>query len=80
MVSTVTADEPSRITAIENMIAQGVDAIIIQEGDINQVAPALREAKARGIIIGSMDAGDADFVDVFVGSDNNQLGTRRRST
>ncbi len=76
VVSTVTADEPSRITAIENMIAQGVDAIIIQEGDINQVAPALREAKAKGIIIGSMDAGDADFVDVFVESDNNQLGTQ----
>ena len=74
VISTVTADVPSRIAAIENMITQGVDAIIIEEGDINQAAPALIEAKKKGIIIGSMDAGDADFVDVFVESDNDQLG------
>jgi ribose transport system substrate-binding protein len=73
-IATVTADVPSRMTAIENMISQGVDAIIIQEGDISQVAPALEEAKALGIIIASMDAGDADFVDIFVESDNDQLG------
>ena len=73
-IATVTADVPSRMTAIENMISQGVDAIIIQEGDISQVAPALEEAKAQGILIASMDAGDADFVDVFVESDNDQLG------
>ncbi len=74
VVSTVTADVPSRLAAIENMVSQGVDAIIIEEGDISQVAPPLREAKKKGIIIGSMDGGDADFVDVFVESDNNQLG------
>jgi ribose transport system substrate-binding protein len=74
VISTVTADVSSRIAAIENMVTQGVDAIIIEEGDINQVAPPLIEAKKKGIIIGSMDAGDADFVDVFVESDNNQLG------
>ena len=74
VISTVTADVPSRIAAIENMITQGVDAIIIEEGDINQAAPALIEAKKKGIIIGSMDAGDADFVDVFVESDNDKLG------
>lgn len=74
VISSVTADVASRIAAIENMIAQGVDAIIIEEGDINQVAPPLREAKKQGILIGSMDAGNADFVDVFVESDNDQLG------
>ncbi|MDP3386395.1 MAG: sugar ABC transporter substrate-binding protein [Eubacteriales bacterium] len=74
VIATVTADVPSRMTAIENMISQGVDAIIIQEGDISQVAPALIEAKAKGILIASMDAGDADFVDVFCESDNDQLG------
>ncbi len=74
VISTVTADVPSRLAAIENMVSQGVDAIIIEEGDISQVAPPLREAKKKGIIIGSMDGGDADFVDVFVESDNNQLG------
>ena len=75
VIATVNADVPGRVSSIENMIAQNVDAIIIQEGDINQLAPALQEAKRKGIIIASMDAGDADFVDVFVESDNNQLGT-----
>lgn len=75
VIATVNADVPGRVTSIENMVAQGVDAIIIQEGDITQLAPALKEAKSKGILIGSMDAGDADFVDVFVESDNNQLGT-----
>jgi len=74
VISTVTADVSSRLAAIENMISQGVDAIIIEEGDINQVAPPLIEAKKKGIIIGSMDAGNADFVDIFVESDNDQLG------
>jgi ribose transport system substrate-binding protein len=74
VISTVTADVSSRLAAIENMISQGVDAIIIEEGDINQVAPPLIEAKKKGIIIGSMDAGNADFVDIFVESDNTQLG------
>lgn len=75
VIATVNADVPGRVASIENMVAQGVDAIIIQEGDITQLAPALKEAKNKGILIGSMDAGDADFVDVFVESDNNQLGT-----
>ncbi|NLM44223.1 MAG: sugar ABC transporter substrate-binding protein [Clostridiales bacterium] len=74
VIATVNADVPGRVASIENMVAQGVDAIIIQEGDITQLAPALKEAKSKGIIIGSMDAGDADFVDVFVESDNEQLG------
>jgi ABC-type sugar transport system substrate-binding protein len=76
VVSTVTADVSSRVAAIESFISQKVDAIIIEEGDINQVAPPLVEAKKKGIIIGSMDGGDAEFVDVFVESDNNQLGTK----
>lgn len=74
VISTVTADVPSRISAIEDMTSQGVDAIIIQEGDIEQAAPALIEAKNKGIIIGSMGAGDADFVDVYVASDEALLG------
>lgn len=74
VIATVNADVPGRIASIENMVSQGCDAIIIEEGDIDQLAPALIEAKKQGIIIGSMDAGDADFVDIFVESDNEKLG------
>ena len=74
VIATVTADVNARTAAIENMIQQGVDAIIIQEGDITQVEPALLEAKAQGIIIASMGAGEADFVDLYVASDETLLG------
>ena len=73
-IDTVTASVTERIDAIENYISKGVDAIIIQEGDIKMVAPALEEAKKRGIIIGSMDAGIADFVDIVVESNNWGMG------
>ncbi len=73
-IATVTASVPERINAIENFISLGVDAIIIQEGDIKMVAPALEEAKKQGIIIASMDAGTADFVDIVVESNNWVMG------
>ena len=76
VISTVTANVPDRMRAIEDFIAQGVNAIIIQEGDINLVAPALQEARRRGIIIASMDAGIAEFVDVVVQSNNPVLGSK----
>jgi len=73
-IATVTASVPERINAIENYISQGVDAIIIQEGDIKMAAPALEEAKKQGIIIVSMDAGTANFVDIVVESNNWVMG------
>lgn len=73
-ISTVTDNVPDRIAAIENFIAQGVDAIIIQEGDIKMAAPALEAAKKKGIIIASMDAGTAPFVDLVVESNNWVMG------
>lgn len=76
VVATVTADVNARTAAIENMVQQGVNAIIIEEGDITQVAPALKEAKKKGVIIASMGAGDADFVDVYVASDESLLGQK----
>lgn len=74
VIATVTTDVTSRSAAIENLISQKVNAIIIEEGDVNEVAPALKEAKAAGIIIGSMDGGSADFIDIYVSSDNPLLG------
>ena len=73
-ISTVTANVPDRIKAIETFMAQGVDAIIIQEGDIKMADPALKEAARRGIIIASMDAGISKYVDVVVESNNWVMG------
>lgn len=74
VISTVTDNVPDRISAIENYIVQGVDAIIIQEGDIKMAASALEQAKQQGILIASMDAGTAPFVDLVVESNNWVMG------
>lgn len=71
---TSTPSVEERIVAIEDCIARGADAIIIQEGDIKMAAPPLEEAREKGIIIGSMDAGTAPFVDVVVESNNWVMG------
>lgn len=73
-IATVTDNVPARTAAIENFIAQGVDAILIQEGDIKMVAPVLKEAKKKGILIASVDAGFTEDVDVIVESNNWILG------
>ncbi len=73
-LATVTDNVPDRISAIETFIQRGVDAIIIQEGDIKMAAPALEEAHRRGILIASMDAGTAPFVDLVVESNNWVMG------
>lgn len=74
IIPTVTDNTPDRMKAIENATALGVDAIIVQEGDITEAETAVLEAKQKGIIIGSMDSGTADYVDFYVTSDNTLLG------
>src|SRR5665648_441385 len=68
-LDTVTDSVPDRISAIENYISQGVDAIILCEGDIKMVSPALEEAKKRGIIIASVNSGISDLADII--TENN---------
>ena len=74
VVATVTDNVADRMEAIETMVQQGCDAIIIEEGDLTECESAVLEAKEAGIVIGSMDAGTADYVDIYVSSDNSSLG------
>ena len=78
-VATVTANVPDRIKAIETFIAQGVDAIIIQEGDIKMANPALKEAARKGIIIASMGSGMSKYVNVGVESNEWVMGAMAAS-
>lgn len=78
-ISTVTANVPDRIKAIENCIAQGGDAVIIQEGDIRMAEPALKEAEKKGLIIASMGAGTSKYNDVTVESNEWVMGAMAAS-
>ena len=53
------ADAAAQVQLIENLIAQGVDAIAISANDPDAVVPALKKAQQRGIKVISWDSGVA---------------------
>lgn len=73
-IDNVATDTLSRVDAIENFISQGVDAIILLSGDVNECEESLKAAREAGIIIGSCDAGYVDAVHIYTSSDNYAIG------
>lgn len=69
-------DQAKQIAQIEDMIAQGVDAIFINPVDWKGIRPALDAAKKAGIPVINVDAPvfDTDLVDCIVASDNYNAG------
>lgn len=74
LIATVDDDVAKRTSSIENFTTKGVDAIIVHEGDISQVKPALMEAKGKGILIVAMNSGYDDIADLVIEPDNTNLG------
>lgn len=73
-IDNVATDTLSRADAIDNFVAQGVDAIILLSGDVSECEESLNAAKAKGILIGSCDGGYVDAVDIYASSDNYLIG------
>lgn len=69
-------DQAKQIAQIEDMIAQGVDAIFLNPVDWKGIRPALDAAKKAGIPIINVDAPvfDTDLVSCIVTSDNYNAG------
>ncbi len=69
-------DASPQITAIENCVAAGVKGILITPSN-DSVGPALKEARAKGILVISLDTplGDADAQDMTFATDNFEAGT-----
>jgi rhamnose transport system substrate-binding protein len=62
-----TADSAGQIEIIDDLIAQGVDAIAVAPNDAMAVAPILKKAKENNIVVLTSDTdGAADVRDVFV--------------
>ena len=69
------ADVQEQTKAINNAVAQGVDVIMVNPNDALAVVPALKEARAAGVIVGMfMVTGDEDSSDFFVSVDDTQAG------
>lgn len=68
-------DPPTQISQIENMISQGVKALVIVPSDSNLIAPAVEAAHAAGIKVIAYDRmiNDKDL-DMYVSFDNTKVG------
>ena len=65
-----------QITQIEDMIAQGIDAIFLNPQDAQGILPALDQLKEAGIPIINFDTevGDLSYVTSYTGSNNYNAG------
>jgi inositol transport system substrate-binding protein len=61
-------DAGRQIQQIENFIAQGVDAIVLNPCEVEASSPAVEKAKAAGIPIVNVNSATAATPDAFVGS------------
>ncbi|MGI6029202.1 MAG: substrate-binding domain-containing protein [Candidatus Heteroscillospira sp.] len=64
-------DINKQVSDIENLISQGVDAIMCIPGSAQAVEPALKEARANGIKVAifNMPLTDKEAYDIYIGTD-----------
>ena len=69
-------DNPSQVTAIENMVAAGARAILITPSDTKAIVPAIRKARAAGVLVIALDspADPQDATDALFATDNFKAG------
>ncbi|WP_116086774.1 autoinducer 2 ABC transporter substrate-binding protein [Tropicimonas sp. IMCC34011] len=63
MVGPSSADAAAQVQLVENLIAQGVDAIAIVPFSVEAVEPVLKKARDRGIVVISHEASSIENVD-----------------
>ena len=69
-------DNAGQVTAMENMIAAGAKVILITVNDSKAVVPAIRKARARGILVIALDSptDPMDATDALFATDNYRAG------
>ena len=69
-------DNAGQVTAIENMIAAGAKVILITVNDSKAIVPAIRKARARGVLMIALDSppDPVDAVDALYATDNYEAG------
>jgi ribose transport system substrate-binding protein len=67
-------DLKNQIDQMANFISSGVDLIILGAADSKGIAPAVKRAKAAGIVVVAVDVGAEGGVGATVMSDNRQAG------
>jgi len=69
-------DNASQVTAIENMLAAGAKAILITPSDTKAIVPAIRKARAAGVLVIALDTptDPQDATDALFATDNFKAG------
>jgi fructose transport system substrate-binding protein len=69
-------DNASQVTAIENMVAAGAKAILITPSETKAIVPAIRKARAAGVMVIALDAPTEpqDATDALFATDNFKAG------
>jgi fructose transport system substrate-binding protein len=70
-------DNAGQVTALENMVAAGARVVMITVSDAKAIVPAVRRARARGVLVIALDSppDPADAVDAVFATDNYKAGT-----
>lgn len=73
---TADGDNDSQVTAVENLIASGVKAILITPNDSKAIVPTLKAAQAKGIFVAALDTQTEgnQGVDATWATDNTKAG------
>ncbi|MBL0173014.1 MAG: sugar ABC transporter substrate-binding protein [Gemmatimonadaceae bacterium] len=69
-------DNAAQVTAIENMVAAGAKTILITVNDSKAIVPAIRKARAQGVLMIALDspADPPDATDGLFATDNYRAG------
>jgi fructose transport system substrate-binding protein len=76
---TADGDNDSQVTAVQNMIAAGVKAILITPNDSKAIVPTLLDAQKRGIFVAALDTQTEgnQGVDATWATDNTKAGEQQ---
>ncbi|MHA4816131.1 substrate-binding domain-containing protein [Streptomyces aculeolatus] len=69
-------DNEGQVTAVENMVAAGVDGILITPNDSEAIVPALEQARDKGVVVIALDTPTEpqDATDALFATDNLKAG------
>jgi fructose transport system substrate-binding protein len=69
-------DNASQVTALENMVAAGAKAILIVPSETKAIVPAIRKARAAGVLVIALDTptDPLDAADALFATDNFKAG------
>src|SRR3954470_14417638 len=76
---TADGDNDSQVTAVQNMIAAGVKAILITPNDSKAIVPTLKQAQEKGIFVAALDTqtDGNEGVDATRATDNTEAGRQQ---